>query len=301
MSTPQWKQLLDRVMAVPEQIYERWNSADGWDNDNVFGREFGENGVSWCVIFDYIMYSRAGLAAIVPKVDNVNAFSDWAKARGQWSEYPSVGAWVNLGGGAHTEVVVGFDTNTVYTKGGNSLKAGAVDNGQGNGVWSHAIPRRSARVVGYFAPHFPDGVCPPTADPHDPRGGTAVTSWRWAGPSAPSTPSPSEEDDMATAQENAEAVWGYLVDDATKPGTQYITMKSLLWWASSNAASAAAQVTALTAAVRALADAKPGVDTATVMAAIKDATTAMQATVKDALATAAVDVNVNVHDANPAN
>jgi hypothetical protein len=195
--------------------------------------------------------------------------------------------------------VVGFDADYVYTKGGNSMKAGAADNGQGNGVWSHSSARRSARVVGYFAPRFPDGVCPPTADPHDPRGGTAVTSWRWAGPSAPSTPSPSEEDDMPAPSDFSEAVWGYLVDDPTKPGTQYITVKSLLWWAAANASSAAAQVTALTAVVRALSDAKPNVDTATVMAAIKDATTAMQATVKDAIATAAVDVNVNVHDSNP--
>jgi hypothetical protein len=190
MPTPQWKRLVDEVMAVPEKIYEGWNSTDGWDNDNEFGREFGENGVAWCVIFDWVMYSRTGLASIVPKVDNTDVFSNWAKQRGQWSEYPSVGAWVNFGDGAHTEIVTGFDAATVYTKGGNSVKAGSTDAGQGNGVWSHATARRAVRVTGYFAPRFPDGFCPPTADPNDPRGGSAVTSWRWSGPS------PIEEDTM---------------------------------------------------------------------------------------------------------
>ncbi len=59
---------------------------------------------------------------------------------------------------------------------------GAADNGQGNGVWSHA--RRDPYVTGYFAPRFPDGICPPTADPSDPRGGKAIGSYRW-------TPAPS--------------------------------------------------------------------------------------------------------------
>jgi hypothetical protein len=283
MSVPQWRRLVDHVQSVPERIYETWNSSDGWDNLTQFGREYGEDGVSWCVIFDWDMYHDVGLDSIVPRTDNVSSFTDWARARGQWSEYPSVGAWVNFGNGAHTEIVVGFDADTVYTKGGNSVKAGSTDAGQGNGVWSHATARRSARVVGYFAPRFPDGVFPPTADPHDPRGGTAVTSWRWPGPAEPSTPSPSEEDDMPTAAEVAEAVWSYQIDDPTKAGTQYTPIKTVEWFAAANAASAAVQVTALTAAVKALADAKPGVDTAAVVTAVQKA-----------IADAVVNVNVNV-------
>ncbi|MFD0032543.1 GH25 family lysozyme [Streptomyces sp. NPDC127172] len=181
---PQWTTLLEHVMSIPEKVYEKWTSA-GWDNHTKFGVEYGEDGVSWCVIFDWDMFHDCGLDSVVPKTDNVNAFTSWAKARGQWSLYPSVGAWVNFNNGAHTEIVVGFDATNVYTKGGNSIAAGAVDNGQGNGVWSHSHARTSAAVVGYFAPHFPDGVCPPTADPHDPRGGTAVTSYRYTPPAKP--------------------------------------------------------------------------------------------------------------------
>jgi len=173
-----WQRLIDHLMQVPEKAYETYVPGTGWNNDTVFGRQFGENLVSWCVIFDWCMYADAGLAGIVPKVDNVSVFTSWAKARGQWSAFPSVGAWVNFSAGGHTEIVTGFDATNVYTKGGNSIQAGSSDAGQGNGVWSHSTPRMSAKVVGYFAPRFPDGACPPTADPNDPRGGVPVASWR---------------------------------------------------------------------------------------------------------------------------
>ena len=178
--TAQWKHYIDGVKACPSRVYEKWNSQDGWDNDTQFGKQYGENNVSWCVIWGWCMAFNAGLAGIVPKTDNVSAFSNWAKQRGQWSEYPSVGAWVNLNNGGHTETVIGFDAENIRTKGGNSIATGASDNGQGNGVFEHTIPRRSSKVVGYFAPKFLDGVCPPTADPHDYRGGKAQTSYTWA-------------------------------------------------------------------------------------------------------------------------
>jgi hypothetical protein len=193
--TPAWRKLLDHVESIPEKVYETWTASDGWDNHTVFGVEYGEDGVSWCVIFDWDMFHDVGLDAIVPKTDNVNSFTSWAKARGQWSLYPSVGAWVNFEGGAHTEICVGFDAQYLYSKGGNSIESGSTDNGQGNGVWSHKRLRTDPAVTGYFAPHFPDGVCPPTADPKDPRGGAAVTSYTWpgadtAGPSTTPTATP---------------------------------------------------------------------------------------------------------------
>lgn len=183
--TAQWKTLVDHVMSIPQGVYEHWTSSIGWDNHTKYGVEYGEDGVSWCVIFDWDMYHDAGLAAIVPKTDNVTSFSTWAKNHGQWSEYPSIGAWVNFGNGAHTEIVVGFDASYVYTVGGNSVKTGATDNGQGNGVWAHAHLRTDAYVTGYFAPRYPDGQCPPTADPTDYRAAPPQTSWRWSAPVAP--------------------------------------------------------------------------------------------------------------------
>lgn len=163
-----WQRLLDHVASIPEGVYEGYNSQDGYDNLTRWGVQFGENGVAWCVIFDWCMYSDVGLAEIVPRVDNVAAFTAWAKERGQWSEYPSLGAWVHFGAAAHTEIVVAFDGTSVTTKGGNSKKAGG-DGGQGNGVWTHTYQRTDPYVTGYFAPSFDS--CPPTADPHDYRAG----------------------------------------------------------------------------------------------------------------------------------
>lgn len=186
MTTAQWRTLVDHVESIPEKVYETWVSGEGWDNHTPFGKEYGWDGVSWCMEFDWDMFHDVGLDAIVPKTASVGAMADWAKAKGQWSEYPSVGALVDFGNGAHTEIVVGFDATNVYTKGGNSIQTGAVDNGQGNGVWSHSHARADSYVTGYLAPRYPDGVCPPTADPHDYRGGKAVASWRWS----PVTPPP---------------------------------------------------------------------------------------------------------------
>lgn len=229
MSTPRWKGLLDHVQAVPERIYEHWNSSAGWDNVTQFGAEYGENGVSWCVIFDWDMYHDVGLDSIVPKTDNVGAFSSWAQRHGQWSEYPSVGSWVNFGNGSHTEIVTGFDQTNVYTKGGNSIQAGAADNGQGNGVFSHAHPRHDPYVTGYFAPHFPDGVCPPTADPSDPRGGRAVSSYRWSPDPSTGAPSVSLAHVVQAAHEDPPAPDGHMTYRAdVLPVEQALSAEGLL-------------------------------------------------------------------------
>lgn len=183
--TAQWQKVVDHVQSFREGTYEGYTSSGGYDNNTQFGRQFGENYVSWCVIFDWCVYDDLGLAGIVPKVDNVTNFSNWAKARGQWSSYPSVGAWINFDNGAHTELVVGFDATYVYSKGGNTNTNGSA---QGDGIYSHKNLRTAAKVTGYFAPKFSDGVCPPTADPKDYRGGKAVTSWRWTAAPAPVLP-----------------------------------------------------------------------------------------------------------------
>lgn len=166
---PSWERLVAHVLSVPEGDYEHWNSRSGWDNLTRWGRQYGEDGVAWCVIFDWCMYQDAGLAGIVPKTNNVTSFTNWAKARGQWSEYPSLGAWMNWKDGQHTEIVVAFTATHVTTKGGNTLPEGG-DGGQGRGVYSHTYRRTDARITGYFAPKFAD-ACPPTADPRDYRGG----------------------------------------------------------------------------------------------------------------------------------
>jgi hypothetical protein len=174
---PQWLLLLEHVMAVPEGVYEHWVTGTGWDNHTVWGVEYGEDGVPYCVIGAWDEYHECGLDSAVPKTDNVNDFTTWAQAHGEWTEWPSIGAWANFGNGSHCEIVIGFTATDVITKGWNSVQTGAADSGQGNGVWIHTNPRTDPRITGYLAPRFPDGICPPTASPHDPRGGAAQTEY----------------------------------------------------------------------------------------------------------------------------
>lgn len=192
---PDWEKIQFILALIPTGVYEGYTTSGGYDNNNVFGIYYGENFVSWCVIFDWYVYAIAKLTAIVPKTDNVSSFMATAQSKGQWSQYPSLGAWVNFDDGGHTETVIGFDGVNVYTKGGNTIPTGATDNGVGYGVYSHSSVRTATRIVGYFAPKYPDGHCPPTADPKDYRGGKAVTQYTYKLPAItpPKTTAPPVE------------------------------------------------------------------------------------------------------------
>lgn len=263
---PQWQKLLDHVLAVPEGVYEHWVPGVGWDNRTQWGIEYGEDGVPYCVIGAWDEFHECGLDSIVPKTDNVTAFADWARANGEWTEWPSVGAWMDVGDGSHCEVVIGFDGTNVITKGWNSVQAGAADSGQGNGVWVHTNARTDPRITGYLAPRFPDGVCPPTANPHDPRGGTAVTSY------TPEIDMPLTD---ADAQKVAMAVLTYRNADAAKKNPAMPDVYGYIAGTSGAVASLTAQVGALSGVVTALS--KAGGLT------VEQATAAAQAGAKAAL------------------
>ncbi|MDI2124921.1 glycoside hydrolase family 25 protein [Yinghuangia seranimata] len=225
---PAWERLVAHVLSVPEGDYEHWDDEEGWDNHTRFGRQFGEDGVAWCVIFEWCMYDDLGLTGIVPKTDNVDSFTQWARARGQWSEYPSLGAWMNWRDGSHTEIVVAFTPTTVTTKGGNTLPAGG-DGGQGRGVYSHTYQRTDSRITGYFAPRFTD-TGPPTADPHDPRGGPRVGTSPAVRPAGGTggTPATSRSRKMALVSKTVPSVVGD--DSATVftavPGSAWINVSA---------------------------------------------------------------------------
>lgn len=239
--TPQWQKLLQHVLAVPEGVYEHWNATSGWDNHTIWGVEFGEDGVPYCVIGLWDEYHECSLDSAVPKTDNVNNFAAWAQQHGEWTEWPSVGAWADFGAGAHAEIVIGFTSTTVITKGWNSIQTGATDSGQGNGVWVHTNPR--SVPTGYLTPRFPDGVCPPTANPHDPRGGTAVTSY------TPEIDMPLTD---ADAQKVAMAVLTYRNADAAKKNPALPDVYGYIAGTSGAVASLTAQVGALSGVVTAL-------------------------------------------------
>jgi hypothetical protein len=66
-------------------------------------------------------------------------------------------------------------------------------------------------------------------------------SWSPSTTSKP-TPSPPAEDTVPTAQQIAEAVLTYRIDDPRTEGTSYKPLKSVLWWAGADAAQANARV-----------------------------------------------------------
>lgn len=93
-----------------------------------------------------------------------------------------------------------------------------------------------------------------------------------------------EEEDMPTAAEVAAAVLEYQIDDPRTEGTQYVPLKTVLWWTGANAAQANATIKAQAAAIAALAaQLGEGVDTEAVVAAVEQA-----------IAEATVQVHVDV-------
>lgn len=82
----------------------------------------------------------------------------------------------------------------------------------------------------------------------------------------------SPEDDMPTAQEIAAAVMEYQVDDPTQAGTQYTSVKSMLWYTGANAAQANATIRAQSVVIETLAaKVSSGEDAATIVAAVQQA------------------------------
>jgi hypothetical protein len=86
----------------------------------------------------------------------------WWKSRGEWSEYPAVGAQVIYGNGEHTGIVYDFDDTYVYTVEGNTNTNGSAE---GDGVYLKKRLRRSPYVTGYGYPAIP-GLRLKTADPN---------------------------------------------------------------------------------------------------------------------------------------
>jgi hypothetical protein len=99
----------------------------------------------------------------------------------------------------------------------------------------------------------------------------------------------SQEEDMPTADEIAQAVWSYQVDDPRTEGTKYEDAKALIWWAGADAAQANTTIKAQSAAIEALASKiGTGVDTAAVVTAVQQA-----------IENAVVKVDVSVGDNTP--
>lgn len=159
---PVIKKVLD--VAAAEVGYREGYSGGHWNNvekyaGQVPGLEWA-NGQPWCAVFVSWVALKSGVTDLYPRTASCDVGGQWFKARGQWSEWPSVGAQVFYGTPSdlnHTGVVVAFDSDTITTIEGNTNDDGSRE---GDGVYRKVRLRRSSNVVGYGHPKFPPVVAP---------------------------------------------------------------------------------------------------------------------------------------------
>lgn len=182
----------DKVIAVAKsQVgYHEGRDPDGnWNNHQKYspavpGLEWSQN-QAWCATFVSWVAMKAGVAHLFPRTASTDAGASWYQSRGQWSEYPAVGAQGYLahsGNEFHTFIVVRYDDTYIYTIEGNSNTNGSP---QGDGVYALKRRRRDSIVEGYGYPAYPEGII--SADPdwadHMPDPAEAATA-----PRPPSVP-----------------------------------------------------------------------------------------------------------------
>lgn len=136
-----------------------------WNNVNKYAPTMPDlawsQGQPWCAVFTSWGADKAGLREFYPRTASVPAAVQWAKRRGQFSEYPAVGAWAIIGRQAHVGTVIGYDDTYIYTVEGNTNINGSAE---GDGVYAKRRLRHSASIYGYVYPKIP-GVVLESADP----------------------------------------------------------------------------------------------------------------------------------------
>lgn len=144
--------------------YHEGRSNGHWDNHQKFspavpGLEWSQN-QPWCATFVSWVAMKSGLSSYYPRTASCKTAMAWWKAKGQWSEYPAIGAQVIYGGGVHTGLVYDYDDTYVYTVEGNTNTNGSAE---GDGVYLKKRRRRDTYVTGYGYPAVPGGL--KSADP----------------------------------------------------------------------------------------------------------------------------------------
>lgn len=147
------------ALAVGEVGFHEGKTGGQWNNRTQYAGEVPglawADGQPWCAVFVSWLATKAGAADLFPRTASCDAGAAWFKARGQWSEYPAVGAQVFYGTPAdlsHTGFVIAYDADTITTVEGNTNVNGSRE---GDGVYRKVRRRRDAWVVGYGHPAIP--------------------------------------------------------------------------------------------------------------------------------------------------
>ncbi|WP_327294464.1 peptidoglycan-binding protein [Streptomyces sp. NBC_01197] len=168
-------------VAKAEVGYHEGKSNGHWNNKEKYapsvpGLEWADY-QAWCATFVSWCALKAGVDNLFPRTASCATGVQWFKSRGQWSEYPAVGAQVfyGSGGGSHTGIVTAYTATTITTVEGNTNTNGS---SEGDGVYLKTRPRKDSYVYGYGYPAYSEGL--KSADPsYDGR----------TPPKAPETPS----------------------------------------------------------------------------------------------------------------
>lgn len=155
-------------IAKKEVGYREGRTGTVWNNRQKYspavpGLEWSQR-QPWCHTFVSWCAMKAGLSDYYPRTASTDSGAAWFKSRGQWHDYPAVGAFGYLGVGGdmhHVFLVVGYDATYVYTVEGNTNTTGS---SQGDGVYRLRRVRRSESIAGYGYPRIP-GVVLDSADP----------------------------------------------------------------------------------------------------------------------------------------
>lgn len=145
-----------KAVLQAEVGYHEGRSGDHWNNMEKYAPLVPElswaQGQPWCAVFTTWAYRTArvkeGTFAVTASVE---AAMNWYKAKGRWSEKPSLGAQVIYGGHIHTGIVIAFDDTTITTIEGNTNDNGSAE---GDGVYVKTRNRFSDFVTGYGSPDF---------------------------------------------------------------------------------------------------------------------------------------------------
>ena len=145
------------VMTAFDEVgtYEGRDPDGSWNNDQKYGKWYGNNGQPWCATFVSWSWYHAGLSTrIFPKYQGCIAGREWAINHGIWHNaegyQPKNGDLIFYWNAAHTVtghtgIVAYADSTHVYTIEGNF--------GQHVGVWRCALNDKT--IMGYASPKYP--------------------------------------------------------------------------------------------------------------------------------------------------
>lgn len=150
------------ALALDEVGFHEGKTGGHWNNRTKYAGEVPglawADGQPWCAVFVSWLALVGGAAELFPRTASCDAGAAWFRERGQWSEYPAIGAQVFYGTPAdlnHTGFVIDFDADTITTVEGNTNVTGSRE---GDGVYRKVRRRRDAHVVGYGYPKYPGGI-----------------------------------------------------------------------------------------------------------------------------------------------